>query len=93
MLTVSITNTSGTDIAAGDGVLPSPFQFMTIADTATEAAVVQVLDLDKVEDNHSGFTSGDLLQQLVQAGKITVAFADIGATDVSVTDDAVATAA
>lgn len=93
MLTVSIENTSGADIAPGDGLLPQPFQFMTIPDSDTVGTVVQVHDMDKVEDNHGGFTSGDLLQQLVQKGKIVVSFADIGSTDVSVMDDAVATAA
>jgi len=93
MLTVSIENTSGVDIVANDGVLPGPLKFLDVADTATEDAVVQVHDLDKVEDNHSGFTAGDLLQMLVQQGKIAVTFADVGATDVSVMDDAVATAA
>ena len=93
MLTVSIENTSGTDIVSGDGVLPRPFQFMDITNTDTVDAVVQVHDMDRVEDNHSGFTSGDLLQQLVQKGLIVVAFVDVGATDVSVMDDAVAAAA
>lgn len=93
MLTVNITNNSGADIEAGDGVLPSPFAFMSIADTANADAVVQVHDLDKVQDNHSGFTAGDLLQQLVQAGKVAITFTDVGVTDVSVMDDAVATAA
>ena len=92
MLTVNITNNSGTDIVAGDGVLPNLFKFMSIADTANANAVVQVHDLDKIEDNHSGFTVGDLLQQLVQAGSIAVTFTDIGVTDVSVTDAAVAAA-
>ena len=93
MLTVSIENTSGVDIVAQDGVLPGPLKFLDVVDTEAEEAVVQVHDLDRVEDNHSGFTAGDLLQQLVQLGKIKVTFADIGATDVSVMDDAVAKAA
>jgi len=92
MLTVNITNNSGTDIAAGDGVLPGVFAFMTIADTANDDAVVQLLDLDRVEDNHSGFTTGELLQQLVQKGDIALTFTDVGVTDVSVADDAHATA-
>jgi len=93
MLTVNITNNSGTAIVAGDGTLPGPFAFMNIADTANADAVVQVADLNRVETNHSGFTAADLLQQLVQKGDIAVAYTDVGATDVSVADDAVATAA
>lgn len=93
MLTVNITNNSGTDIVAGDGVLPAPFAFMSIADTANADAVIQVHDLDRIEDNHSGFTAGELLQQLVQKELIAVAFTDLGSTDRSVPDDGVATAA
>lgn len=93
MLTMNIENTSGADIVAGDGVLPNALGWLDIADTANVDVVIQVLDLDKVEDNHSGFTVGDLLQQLVQAGKIVVGFTDLGATDRSVEDDAIATAA
>lgn len=93
MLTMNIENTSGADIVAGDGVLPDALSWLDIADTANVDVVVQVHDLDKVENNHSGFTVSDLLQQLVQAGSIVVGFTDVGATDVSVMDDAVATAA
>jgi len=90
---MNIENTSGADIVAGDGVLPNSLGWLDIADTANVDVVVQVHDLDKVEDNHSGFTVSDLLQQLVQSGSIVVGFTDLGATDVSVMDDAVATAA
>ena len=93
MLTMNIENTSGADIVAGDGVLPDALSWLDIADTANVDVVIQVHDLDKVENNHSGFTMGDLLQQLVQAGSVVLGFTDVGATDVSVVDDAVATAA
>jgi hypothetical protein len=93
MLIMNIENTSGTDIAADDGTLPNSLSWFDLADTANINVVVQVHDLDKVEDNHSGFTVGDMLQQMVQAGSIVVGFTDVGATDVSVMDDAVATAA
>lgn len=94
MITLSITNTSGTDIVAGDGVLPNALNWLNIADTATETAVIQVHDLDKVENNHSGFTMGDMLQQLKQYGVCTFATADAGDNidNGSVTDEVVAEA-
>lgn len=93
MLTMNIDNTSGTDIAIGDGVLPNALSWFALADGANIDVVVQVHDLDRVEDNHSGFTLGDHLQMLVQEGRLVVGFTDLGATDVSVHDDAVAVAA
>ncbi|MHC4929409.1 MAG: hypothetical protein ACYTFU_06990 [Planctomycetota bacterium] len=95
MITLAITNTSGTDIVAGDGVLPNALNWLAIADTATASAVIQVHDLDRVENNHSGFTMGDLLQQLKQYGVCTYDMTDAGDTEDngSVVDHAVATAA
>ena len=95
MLTLNITNTSGTDIVAGDGVLPNMFGWASIADTANADFVIQVHDLDRVENNHSGFTVGELLQQLKQKGLLTYNVTDVGDDeDVgSLADHAVATAA
>ena len=95
MLTLSITNTSGTDIAAGDGVLPNMLSWLSIADTATASVVIQLRDMDRIEDNHSGFTMGELLQQLKQAGKLSFNVADVGDDEDngSLADHAVATAA
>jgi len=95
MLTLNITNTSGTDIVAGDGVLPKALSWLSIADTADVDVVIQVHDLDKVESNHSGFTMGDLLQQLRQNGTCTYDLTDAGDSEDngSVVDHAVATAA
>lgn len=95
MLTLNITNTSGTDIVAGDGVLPNSLSWVNLADTANVDVVVQVHDLDKVENNHSGFTMGDLLQQLMQLGTCAYTLTDAGDAidNGSVTDTAVATAA
>ncbi len=93
MLTMNIDNTSGTDVVAGDGVLPNALSWIDLADAANVDVVIQVHDLDRVEDNHSGFTMGELMQKLVQQGDFVFGFTDLGATDVSVVDDAVATAA
>ena len=94
MITLAITNTSGTDIVAGDGVLPNALNWLNIADTATASAVVQVHDLDKVENNHSGFTMGDMLQQLKQYGVCTYTATDAGDSmaNGSVVDEVVAAA-
>jgi hypothetical protein len=78
MITLNITNTSGTDIVAGDGVLPIALNWLNIADAANADAVIQVHDLDKVENNHSGFTMGDMLQQLKQYGVCTFTMTDVG---------------
>lgn len=95
MLTLNITNTSGTDIVAGDGVLPNALGWLAIADTASADVVIQVGDLAKIEDNHSGFTMGELLQQLKQLGICTYNITDLGDSEDtgSVSDHAVATAA
>ena len=95
MITLNITNTSGTDIAAGDGVLPNALSWLSIADAANVDVVIQLHDLEKVENNHSGFTMGDLLQQLKQNGVCTYNMTDAGDSEDngSVTDHATATAA
>jgi hypothetical protein len=95
MITLAITNTSGVAIVAGDGVLPKALSWMSIADSATGSAVIQVGDLDKVDQPNSGFTMGDMLQSLKQRGKITLNMTDLGDSEDtgSVTDHAVATAA
>ena len=95
MLTLNITNTSGKAIAAGDGVLPKALSWLSIADTANVDVVIQLHDLNKVENNHSGFTMGDMLQQLKQYGVCTYNLTDAGDSEDngSVTDHAVATAA
>lgn len=95
MLTLNITNTSGVAIVAGDGVLPRSLDWLGIASAGNANVVIQVHDLDKVENNHSGFTMGDILQQLLQRGLCTYNLTDVGDDeDVgSVVDHAVATAA
>lgn len=95
MITLNITNTSGTAIAAGDGVLPRMFGWVSLAAGANTNLVIQVGDLAKVENQHSGFTVGELLQQLKQYGKLTYNMTDLGDTEDtgSVPDHAVAVAA
>ena len=95
MLTITIGNVSTTDALAASS-LPAPFQLQgDIAASGNQTYVIQVHDLDKVEDNHSGFTAADLLQQMRQANLITVGIADVGDDqDVgSIYDHVVATAA
>ena len=95
MLTITIGNVSTTDALAASS-LPAPFQLNgDIAASGNGVFVIQVHDLDKVEDNHSGFTAGDQLQQMRQANLITVAIADAGddQDNGSIFDEAVATAA
>lgn len=94
MLTLNLTNTSGVAIAAGDGVLPRIFSWMSIGIGANANAVIQVGDLAKVENQHTGFTVGELLQSLKQRGKITYNITDVGDSEDtgSVADHAVATA-
>jgi hypothetical protein len=95
MLTLNITNTSGTDIVAGDGVLPNMLDWLSIADAANADAVFQVHDMNRIENYHSGFTMGELLDQLKQRGLITMNVTDVGdSEDVgSMPDHVVATAA
>ena len=95
MLTINITNTSGTDIAAGDGVLPRMLDWLAIADTANADAVFQVHDMLRVESNHSGFMFGELMDQLKQRGLITLDVTDVGDDEDngSFPDHVVATAA
>jgi hypothetical protein len=96
MLTITIGNVSTTDVLAASS-LPAPFQLNgDIAASGTKDFDIQIHDLDKVEDNHSGFTAGDQLQIMRQGGLITVAIVDAGDVDAntgSVMDHAVATAA
>ena len=95
MLTITIGNVSTTDVLAASS-LPAPFQLQgDIAASGNGVFVIQVHDLDKVEDNHSGFTAGDMLQQMRQAGLITVVIADAAdsAANGSIMDEAVAAAA
>lgn len=94
MLTLNLTNTSGVAIAPGDGVLPRIFGWMSIAIAGNANAVIQVNDLDKVENYHTGFTVGELLQSLKQRGKITFNVTDVGDSEDtgSVADHVVATA-
>lgn len=95
MLTLNITNTSGTDIEAGDGVLPRMLDWISIADTANADAVFQVHDMYRVESNHSGFMFGELMDQLKQRGLITLNVTDVGDDEDngSLPDHVVATAA
>ena len=93
MLTLNLTNTSGVAIVAGDGVLPRAFNWMNIAIAGNANAVIQVGDLGKIENQHSGFTMGEMLQSLKQRGKITYNVTDLGDSEDtgSVADHCVAT--
>mgnify|MGYP001592820689 CR=1 FL=1 len=95
MITLNLTNNSGVAIAPGDGVLPRIFEWMSIGVGANANAVIQVGDLNRIEDYHSGFTVGELLQSLKQRGKITFTATDDGLSisTGSVPDEVVATAA
>lgn len=80
MLTCTITNTSGAELAAGS--LPGMLNWNpAIANSGTFVVQMLVADLNKVVNQTSGFTLGELLQQLVQKGTITVGYANLGATD------------
>ncbi len=80
MLTATITNTSGATLAAGS--LPGMLSWVgSIANNATAVVVLSVSDLNKPVDLTSGFTLGELLQQMIQKGTITVTYVDLGATD------------
>jgi len=93
MLTLNISNTSGVAIVAGNGVLPQIFQWMNIGIGANANAVIQVGDLAKLENQHSGFTMGEMLQSLKQRGKIAFNVTDLGDSEDtgSVADHCVAT--
>lgn len=95
MLTLNITNDSGTDIVAGDGVLPNCLSWLSLADGANTDVVVQVHDFQKIEANRSGFTVGELLQQLKQLGVISFNVTDLGDDEDngSLVDEVVAVAA
>lgn len=94
MLTLNLTNTSGVAIAAGDGVLPKMFSWMSIGVGANANAVIQVGDLAKEDQPNGGFTVGEMLQSLKQRGKITYNVTDVGDSEDtgSVADHCVATA-
>ena len=81
MLTFTIGNVSSDDVL--------------LATSGTKDFVVQLGDLNKVQDNHSGFTACDLLQQLRQSNLITVNIADLGDDEDSgsICDEAYAVAA
>lgn len=82
MLTATITNLSSTaSIGYGtDTPLPGPFAWITIAASGNKAVTCRVADLVAAAGVMSGFTVGDMLQQLVQMGKITVSYANLAAT-------------
>jgi len=96
MLTATITNTSTLPIepesvAQALGVyplppfltLPGPFSWMTIAVSASATAVVSVDDLEKsaLTPGFGGPKVKDILQQMIQAGQITVSYSALGGTD------------
>lgn len=89
MLTATITNTSGDTIVAGS--LPAPFDWAgDIANNGTLVCVVRVQDMDNI-DHLTGFSAADMMQQLVQMGKVTISFANLAATKrADVDGDAVA---
>jgi len=95
MLTINLTNVSSTDVLlAAD--LPAPFNLNgDIAASGNKDFVIQVHDLDKVVDNHSGFTAADILQQMKQNNRFTVTVADLGDNEDngSMYDEVVAVAA
>ena len=94
MLTLNLTNNSGVDIVAGDGVLPRALSHLSIVDSGNANAVIQVGDLTKIENQTSGFTLGEMLQSLKQRGVIAFTATDDGLTIVtgSVPDQIVADA-
>jgi len=94
MLTATITNNLTVAIGAGTvNPLPPPFDWMVIPASSPASAVVKTHDLLRVINQTSGFTSGDMLQAMIQKGTIAVAYVDLGATDVDTEGKAVATEA
>lgn len=88
MLTCTITNTSGADIAAG--ALPGVLNWNPlIANSGTFVVIMNVADLNKSVTPHSGFSLGEALQQLVQKGTITVGYANLGSTERDNVGDAI----
>lgn len=96
MLTATITNTSGLTIqpaavAAAAGVYPIPafiqlpgcLSWLTIANTASKSVIVTVADLEApaTTAGFAGQRVKDVLQQLIQGGKITLTYVALGATD------------
>lgn len=92
MVTLNLTNTSGVDIVAGDGVLPRSLDWVNLANGANVNVVFQAADMIRPEDPlHGGMSLGDKLQQLKQYGKIAftaTAYGDTAANG-SVQDGAV----
>lgn len=95
MLTLNLTNTSGVAIVAGNGVLPRALSHLSIAVAGNADEVIQVGDLTKVDNLHTGFTLGEMLQSLKQRGVCTFTATDDGLSIVtgSVPDQIVANAA
>lgn len=72
MVTLNLTNVSGVDIVAGDGVLPRALSWLNLANGANVDVVFQAADMTRPEDPvHGGLSLGDKLQQLKQYHKIT----------------------
>lgn len=75
MLNATITNLSATETIGPDQPtrLPKPFEWVTLPPLASKVVPCAVAD---VEDRYilTGFSGNDYLQQLVQAGKITVSY-------------------
>lgn len=94
MLTLNLTNNSGVAIAAGDGVLPRMFSWISLAAGGNVNVVLQVGDMTKIDQPNSGFTVGEMLQSLKQRGKIAFNVTDVGDSEDtgSVADHVVATA-
>lgn len=60
--------------------LPGCFSWATIAVSSDLVLTCRVQDLMEPVERLSGFTVADALQQMVQAGQITVSFANLAAT-------------
>jgi hypothetical protein len=87
MITATITNKTGALTVTG--WLPGTLSWIPgIANNATVDVVLNVQDLSNPIP-HLGFSLGELLQQMVNKGFITVSFANV-ATDTDVTSLAIA---
>lgn len=83
MLTATITNNLTVSIGAGTEYhLPAPFDWMTIAGSGTGSALVKSHDLQKIINQTTGFSAADVLQDMVQKGWISVAYAPATHSDV-----------
>lgn len=94
MLKATIENKLAVAIGAGtEYPLPEPFAWMAIAAApATGEAVVREQDLFKLVSQTTGFSAGDLLQQMVQKGQVAVTYAVV-ANDIDLEGKAVGTEA